>query len=129
MRKKYKILTILSIILIFIIIAIVIVVNQMNKGLEKLNAQEIPLIDLTSVEDGTYLGYYSIPLISVKVEVTVINHQITEIVILEHKNGQGKDGESIINDVINHQSIDIDFISGSTYSSKVILLAVGDALS
>ena len=106
----------------------VIVFNKMNEGIDALIAEELPELDLTSIEDGTYLGQYAIPLISVKVEVTVLDHQITDIVILEHKNGQGEDGELIIDDVILEQSIEIDYIVGATYSSKAILLAIGDAL-
>ncbi len=129
MNKRYKILIGISIVLIALVITIVLVINEMNDGLDVLTAEEIPTVNLLTVDDGTYLGSYSIPLISVEVEVTVVNHEITEIIIIEHKNGQGEDGEMIINDVIVEQSIDIDFISGATYSSKAILLAIGDALS
>ena len=126
--KKYSILIAFLITIILMVFIGVIVFNKMNEGIEVLIAEELPEIDLTSIEDGTYLGQYAIPLISVKVEVTVLDHQITNIVILEHKNGQGEDGELIINDVILEQSIEIDYIVGATYSSKAILLAIGDAL-
>lgn len=129
MSKKLKILLALLVIIIIGVISIVLVINQMNDGLETLEAEEIPTIDLTTIEDGTYLGSYSVPLISVEVEVTIDNHEITKIVILKHENGQGEEGETIIEDVILEQSIDIDFIAGATYSSKAILLAIGDALT
>ncbi|MFA5471115.1 MAG: FMN-binding protein [Acholeplasmataceae bacterium] len=128
MSKKYRISIAFLITIILMVVIGVIVFNKMNEGIEVLIAEELPEIDLTSIEDGTYLGQYAIPLISVKVEVTVLDHQITDIVILEHKNGQGEDGELIINDVILEQSIEIDYIVGATYSSKAILLAIGDAL-
>lgn len=128
MSKKYRILIAFLITIILMVVICVIVFNKMNEGIEVLIAEELPEIDLTSIEDGTYLGEYAIPLISVKVEVTVLDHQITDIVILEHKNGQGEDGELIIDDVILEQSIEIDYIVGATYSSKAILLAIGDAL-
>ena len=128
MSKKYRILIAFLITIILMVVIGVIVFNKMNEGIEVLIAEELPEIDLTSIEDGTYLGQYAIPLISVKVEVTVLDHQITDIVILEHKNGQGEDGELIIDDVILEQSIEIDYIVGATYSSKAILLAIGDAL-
>lgn len=129
MSKKYKILIGISITLIIMVVIGIVVVNKMNEGIDILVAEDIPEINLMTVEDGTYLGAYAIPLISVKVEVTIVNHEITEVVILEHKNGQGDDGEMIVDDVILEQSIDIDYIVGATYSSKAILLAIGDALS
>jgi len=128
MSKKYRILIAFLITIILMVVIGVIVFNKMNEGIDALIAEELPELDLTSIEDGTYLGQYAIPLISVKVEVTVLDHQITDIVILEHKNGQGEDGELIIDDVILEQSIEIDYIVGATYSSKAILLAIGDAL-
>ncbi len=128
MSKKYRISIAFLITIILMVVIGVIVFNKMNEGIDALIAEELPELDLTSIEDGTYLGQYAIPLISVKVEVTVLDHQITDIVILEHKNGQGEDGELIINDVILEQSIEIDYIVGATYSSKAILLAIGDAL-
>ena len=128
MSKKYRILIAFLITIILMVVIGVIVFNKMNEGIDALVAEELPEIDLTSIEDGTYLGEYAAPIISVKVEVTVLDHQITDIVILEHKNGQGEDGELIIDDVILEQSIEIDYIVGATYSSKAILLAIGDAL-
>jgi uncharacterized protein with FMN-binding domain len=128
MSKRLKILIGVFAILIVIVVSIVLLVNQMNDGLAELDDEQLPTIDLTTIEDGTYLGSYEIPLISVEVEVTVVDHEITNIVILEHKNGRGDDGEIIIDDVILEQSINVDFISGATYSSKAILLAIGNAL-
>ena len=129
MSKKLKVFISITIVMTTIVIFMIIFVNKMNEGIDVLMAEEIPSINLEEIEDGTYLGAYRIPLISVKVEVTVNNHEITEITILEHKNGQGADAEIIIDHVIHDQSIEIDFISGASYSSKAILLAIGDALT
>ena len=81
------------------------------------------------IENGTYIGIYDSLLIKVKVEVTIFDHTMTEIMILEHQNGHGDGADVIIDTVLIHQSIDVDFISGATYSSKAILLAISDALS
>ena len=129
MSKKLKVFISITIVMTTIVIFMIIFVNKMNEGIDVLMAEEIPSINLEEIEDGTYLGAYRIPLISVKVEVTVNNHEITEITILEHKNGEGADAEIIIDHVIHDQSIEIDFISGASYSSKAILLAIGDALT
>jgi uncharacterized protein with FMN-binding domain len=47
---------------------------------------------------------------------------------LEHRNGQGEAAEVIPQMVVDAQSLQVDAISGATFSSKVILLAIEDAL-
>lgn len=55
-------------------------------------------------------------------------HLITNITILQHDNGLGSTAESIVNDVVQEQSLDIDAVSGATVSSKCILKAVENAI-
>lgn len=43
-------------------------------------------------------------------------------------NGLGSTAESIVNDVVQEQSLDIDIVSGATVSSKCILKAVENAI-
>lgn len=92
---------------------------------------QLPIVDvdLSTVEDGTYTGEYEQFPVSVILEVEVVNHEIVSIEIIQHDNGKGAPAEAIILDVIEQQSIDVDTIAGATYSSKVILLAIKDALS
>ena len=80
------------------------------------------------VEDGDYIGSYSVFTVSVEVEVTVKNHTIEEIELLKHKNAQGQGAEIIPEKVIEAQSLKVDSVSGATYSSKSILLAIENAL-
>ena len=61
-------------------------------------------------------------------KVTVKNHAITDIDLLKHQNGQGKPAEVITERVLAAQSLKVDTVSGATMSSKVILLAIEDAL-
>lgn len=63
-----------------------------------------------------------------KVKVLVSNHRITNITILQHDNGLGSTAESIVNDVAEKQSLDIDAVSGATVSSKCILKAAENAI-
>jgi len=97
--------------------------------LDHLSQNPIQDADLTKVADGTYTGYYSAFPVTVKLTVTVKDHVITEITILKHDNGQGKPAEAILDEVIAHQSLEVDVIAGATYSSKVILKALQDALN
>ena len=88
---------------------------------------EIRSPDLTLIHDGTYFGTFDAILISADVEVTVIDHKITEI-LLEHRNDRGASAEIITGDVLMQQSLKVDTISGATNSSKVILKAIENAL-
>ncbi|MFW5779873.1 MAG: FMN-binding protein [Bacillota bacterium] len=128
LKKKFKILIIILTVIVTLIIGGIIAVVNVQNNLDKLNDIQIN-IDLNEVEDGTYYGSHSTFPVSAEVKVVVQNHMITEIEILEHIHGQGYDGESITDVVIEEQSLDVDAISGATFSSKVILLAIEDALN
>ena len=87
--------------------------------------------DLVSITDGIYRGNYSYSSTPVKatIDVTVQNHQIIKIDILQHfRSPIGKKGEKITDLIIEHQSLDVDVISGATISSKTLLKAVENAL-
>lgn len=129
MRKQTKILLIIFVIIASLTAFGIYMINKINQEMEVLTVSEIPEINLVQIDDGTYSGSFKSLLIKVQVEVTIQNHVITDIIILEHQNGQGDDADVIIDDVLLEQSINIDFISGATYSSKAILLAIGDALT
>jgi uncharacterized protein with FMN-binding domain len=97
-------------------------------ALDKLAKTQITDVDLSEIENGSYGGSYSAFPVSVSVTVTVSDHVITAILINKHDNGQGKPAEVIVDQVLEAQSLEVDVISGATYSSKVILLAIRDAL-
>lgn len=92
--------------------------------------QEISIGDvrISDVADGVYIGECNINFIYAKVEVTVQNKEIEKIRILEHKNERGQAAETIVDQIVSEQKIDVDAISGATNSSKVIKKAVENAL-
>lgn len=128
MKKKYKVLIIIVVVLLLVFIAGKIIQTNIENNLKELTLIEINDVDLTNVKDGDYVGTYSAFPVSVEVKVTIENQSITNIDILKHDNGKGKDAETIIDNVINEQSIEVDLVSNATYSSKVILKAIEDAL-
>ena len=88
--------------------------------------------DLSLIEDNVYRGAYDLSSTPIKVilDVVVQNKQITEIKIVEHTcSPVGKKAENIIGQILEHQSLDVDVISGATASSKAILKAVENALN
>lgn len=127
-RVKKRILALFSLIVIVSALITYFVV-QISDNLEAIKTIYIEDVDLSQIEDGSYTGEYEVFPISVIVLVEVSNHEITSITLVKHDNGQGEPAEVIVEDVIQSQSLSVDSIAGATYSSKVILLAISDALS
>lgn len=86
-------------------------------------------LNISNVPDGVYVGEYDVDFVYAKVEVTVQNGVITNIDILEHKNGRGKPAEDVVEIIMAEQKIDVDAVSGATNSSTVIKKAVENALT
>ncbi len=128
-RKRILIISIVLVVIFVIVFSITRIISSIESNLEQLVDLRIENVDLTEISDGTYLGNHKVFPISVKVEVTVINHEITNIEIIKHSNGQGDKAEVISDRVIDAQSLEVDVVSGATYSSKVILKAIEDALN
>ena len=100
----------------------------MNNIVKQANDLLIKTPDLPDVPDGEYIGEYSVAPVRVKVSVTIADHEITGITILEHDKGLGSAAESIVNDIVAAQSLETDAISGATVSSRCILKAVENAI-
>lgn len=126
MKRNVKIILItLSMISIGTLIAF----NAIENNLKKLSIAKVESIDLLTLEDGVYEGSYSSFPISVEVTVSVQDHKIDNIVLNKHVTGQGQQADEILVLVVDKNSIEVDVISGATYSSKVILSAISNALN
>ncbi len=129
MKTRYKVLITLAVIIALVSIAFAIFFNQTEKALDELKGIEIHEVDLSSIPDGTYEGEYKVFPIHVILNVSVRNHEITGIDLIKHDNGQGAPAEALLDEIVKEQKIDLDAVSGASYSSRVILLAVEDALN
>jgi uncharacterized protein with FMN-binding domain len=127
-KRTKKILIGIAIALVLIAIAAFIFMNKANADLEQLSNMKIENVNLGDIADGDYEGEYKVFPVSVEVKVSVANHKISNIVIEKHFNGQGKPAEAIVDQVIATQTLQVDAITGATYSSKVILKAIENAL-
>ena len=92
-------------------------------------AIEISDVDLSLIPDGIYIGECDVHFIYAKVAVTVRSGRITALNVLEHRNDRGSAAESIVDDIVKKQRIDVDAVAGATNSSMVIEKAVENALS
>ncbi len=128
MRKK-TLFYILGVIAIAGIIVLFMYLIRFNDYKHQVAALQIHEVDLSTIPDGTYIGDCNVDFIYAKIEVTVKNGVISEISLIQHKNGKGQPAEKIIDKIQEEQSVVVDAVSGATNSSKVIMKAVENALT
>ncbi len=66
--------------------------------------------DLSQIVDGIYFGYCDNGLVTAEVKVTIQNKTIAKVDLFGHQNGPGSDAETIVDAVIEHQSVEVDAI-------------------
>lgn len=96
---------------------------------EKIEQLTIDDVDIGAVRDGEYTGTVRILPVTAKVRVDVKDGAVTGIDLLRHFHGPDHGAEEILGRVIAAQSLVVDAVSGSTYSSKVVLKAIESALN
>jgi len=128
MKLKKGRIAILAIIVI-IVIAVASFLISMNKNISTYNDFDFAGIDLATTPDGTYTGSEDGGIVKASVEVTVKDHAITQIKILSHECKKGKPAEVILDTIVEKNNLEVDTISGATYSSNVIRMAVYNALA
>ena len=94
-----------------------------------INTITVDSVDLRTIEDGDYIGEYDVGYIYAKVKVTIKNHAIAQVELLEHNHERGVKAESIIDTMVTKQTIDVDTVSGATNSSLVIKKACENAIN
>jgi len=86
---------------------------------------------LSSLSDGTYTGSGTGFRGTTDVSVTVKNHKITDITITSYEDDDEffeRAKSTVIEEIIDNQSVDVQTVSGATFSSNGILEAVADAI-
>ena len=91
-------------------------------------ALEIGTVDLNTVADGEYIGVCQNKILIAVVKVRVQNHEITDIEVLEHKASYMGQAERIAGEVCAEQTLEVDAISGETFTSDTVLKAIENAL-
>ena len=88
-------------------------------------------LDLSQGTDGQYSGTGKGFRGDTNVTVTVVDHAITGITIESYRDDQRffeRAKNMVIYEILSEQSLDVDAVSGATFSSKGIMEAVADAL-
>lgn len=90
---------------------------------------EVKSLDVSRLRDGSYEGSYAGKMGAASVSLAVAGGKIAEASLTRFESSPiGAPAKVMIDRVVAAQSLDVDSVSGATYSSKVILRAVQDAL-
>jgi len=116
-------------VLVILLLGVFLIAKGLESNMHKLEALEMTDVDLAGIADGTYVGSYKLFPVSVVVEVAIEDHELAGIRIIEHRHGRGKAAEAVVDRVLKAQALQVDSVSGATYSSLVILKAIDHALA
>lgn len=128
MSRKRKVTLIVVTVVVVLAAASALGITMIEQNHHAMAETVIEDFDLSLIPDGTYTGDYSAFPVAVQVEVTVKDHAIAAINLIRHTNGRGSDADVIPEKVVQSQTLLVDTVSGATHSSKVILLAIHNAL-
>lgn len=103
------------------------------KGVDRyasVKAKQVVIEDvpLASCRDGVYLASYTMWPVEVTLQLEIKDQRIVSVDLRNHQNGLGEKAEVITIEILRHQSLQVDVISGATISSKCILKAAESAL-
>ncbi len=125
MKKGLKIfLTVIAIL--FVLIGLTLAAAL--PGLKEVTDLDIESVDLTQIPDGSYTGNYDSYRWSTTVEVTILDHRITDIQSVIIQDGRDSLTEDLKEKVLSEQTVDVDAVSGATASSNAYLKAIENAL-
>ena len=128
-----KILIVFSVVVLIITIGVVAMVRELMAADKIMDAVTVNPEGISEVlqalADGQYRGEINpSKFVGATVTVTVKDHIITSIKLLEHNCLRGKPAEALTDQVVAQQTLAVDSVSGATASSKVILKAIENAI-
>ena len=93
-------------------------------------ALNIPDVELSTIPDGVYRGTYDCERFKNTLQVTVHDCVITAIsIVRDVKFAKAEVSDAIFSRVLQHQSLEVDAVSGSTVTSKAYLKSIELALN
>ena len=103
------------------------VVRQSNTA-ANIQYDTMGTIDLSQIPDGVYRGYAGKWMVQVTLDVTVSDHQITDIQIVRQVCGGNYKALDTVPRILEAQTANVDAVTGATSTSKAIMAAVYNAL-
>ena len=113
-RRNKAVLIALSVLLVITLFAGGLYLKSISDYKAKVDALTFDEIDLTKVVDGVYEGQCDTGVVRARVQVTVRDHQMESIELLEHENGRGTPAEAILDQMLQNQTTAVDAVSGAT---------------
>ena len=112
---------------VFVMFCSYLIIRHKNQVLE---AKNLPFYNtpLEAVDDGTYYGKTYTKFLHVQLEVTVQDHKLVNIKVLENKGSQGQKVEPIILEMIKQNNVVVPAIKGEELASLVFISCVDTAL-
>lgn len=126
MRKKF--LFSIAIVFLVLIATSAIFLYRMYTNIKDQYSAIHPIL-IENIPDGVYRGNAGEFIVSVELEVSVVNHRITEVHILHQICGSSYEALDTVTRIVEEQSVLVDAVSGATTSSRSIMAAVYAALS
>jgi uncharacterized protein with FMN-binding domain len=127
LKTFFKIL--MSLILLFLLIFVG-GIFYLSRGLNEVMSISLNGIDISKLDDGKYTGEYDHGRWTNKLDITVKNNKITEILIKDDVTfSKPSVSDELFNKVIETQSTKIDAISGATVTSKAYLKSIENVLN
>lgn len=121
-----KFIWIIIIVLIVLVIGIYLIGTW---GTKEVLSEKINDINLNELSDDSYRGEYKVGRWESEVEVTIIDHKITDIKLLNKLNHpNSKLIPQTIDKIIEQQSLQIEIVSKATATSKTFLKSIENAL-
>ncbi|MBW2984699.1 FMN-binding protein [Candidatus Woesearchaeota archaeon] len=104
--------------------------QELLAEIERVHNTPINDVDLSKVEDGTYEGAFGYHGVDYGVRVTVKDHKIESIEVIQTEEDEyAKMAEAVLDKVISEQKITVDATTGATTTSMAFLKAVEIALT
>ncbi|MFW6034836.1 MAG: FMN-binding protein [Halothermotrichaceae bacterium] len=101
-----------------------------SRNLETVVDENIKNIDLSTIEDGSYVGVYEAGRFSNELKIKVKDHRIIEITVAKDiLISQPEVTEKLFDRVLKNQKVNVDVISEATVTSKAYLKSIENALS
>ncbi len=113
--------------IIFMVLIVIMVVYSLF-GMQKTLQLDIESVDMSQIQDGVYTGSYECYRWSNTVAVTVKDHQITYVEPIKIQDGRDSLFQALTQSILDHQTPEVDAVSGATASSNGYLKAVETAL-
>ncbi len=105
------------------------IVNR--KKLQLREAVNLPYykVELSEIEDGIYTGKAETSFLHLELEITVENHQIKDIKVLQNDGIDGEKARPIIDEMIAQNKIVVPAIKGAERGSLVYVSCASNALA